>query len=73
MSVALPGSSRDVYVYINASNKIAATDFVKESAASYMEVAEVQGITMTNVRCSIFIVKQKLPSQNAVIVLKFQF
>ena len=63
MSVALPGSSRDVYVYISASNKIAATDFVKESTASYIEVAQVQGVSMTIVRFSIFIVKQKLPSQ----------
>ena len=47
MSVALPGSSRDVPVYINTSNKIAITDCGKESTASYMEVAEVHGVTMT--------------------------
>ena len=45
MSVALLGSSRDVPVY--TSNKFATIDWVKGSTASYTEVAEVQGITMT--------------------------
>ena len=45
MSISLLGSSRDVPVY--TSNKCATIDWVKGSTASYTEVAEVQGITMT--------------------------
>ena len=43
MSVALPGSSRDVSVSINTSNKIATTDLVRRvQPDTYMEFAEVQ-------------------------------
>ena len=61
MSVVLLGSSRDVLVYINASNKITKIYLVKESTASYIEVAEVQDVSTTCVSCSIFIVKPKVP------------
>ena len=55
MSVALLGSSRDIPVY--TSNKFATIDWVKGSTASYTEVAEVQGITMTYSKLS----NQKVP------------
>ena len=56
MSAALPESSRNSPAYINASNTIA---LVKESTVSYIEVAEVEGVIMTCVSCSSFVVKPR--------------
>ena len=43
MSVALPGSSRDLPVYTNTSNKITTIDLAR---GVQLEIAEVQGVTI---------------------------
>ena len=52
MSVTLPGSSRDVPVNINTSNKTATIDLIRrvQLVTLYFETTEVQGVMMTYVK-----------------------